>query len=350
MKLTINKARAVFKEYLTETGLKNNTIKTKLNYITVFLEYIREICNDIRDVKNENIRSFLNELETTISTRTKKEFSKRYKKGIFLTIQLFFKALYIKERILINPAVNINYEPKGVTKDKVILSEDEVNKLLDSIDGKKFINKCDRLIFELMYSSGLRIGEVLGLKKSDINFDESLILIRLGKFGIDRIVPVSDVAMILLKNFTRKMSKDRKIFTNSRGTGTVDPCTINKRLKKYLEEVDIDKKGVSNHSFRHSIATHLLNRGADLRYVQSLLGHESIETTVIYTHILDDKLKRIYRSYHPRENINYEEVDSNYLEDISSFEVILRKQKKIRDKRNSRDNKNMVKSSLNERK
>lgn len=186
----------------------------------------------------------------------------------------------------------------------------------------------------LMYSTGLRAGEALNLKVSDISFDDSLALIREGKFGKDRIVPVSQRAIGLLKEFIGKTSRNRYVFLSTLRANRLTVSAVNRRLSKYLKMISLNKKGVTSHSIRHSTATHLLNRGADLRYVQSLLGHESIETTVVYTHVLGDKIKREYRSHHPRENTYFEEVDESYLRDILELEESLIKQKLIREKRN----------------
>lgn len=337
MKLTIKKSKIIFKDYLTETGYKNSTIRTKMANILLFLNFITMKLNieDFRDVKSGNIISFLKELETMVSKRTNNFYSKRYKISLLITIKLFFKSLYIKGEIFLNPALDITYHPAGEIKEKVILTEEEIETFLDSIIIKSYKNKRDRAIFELMYSSGLRVGEVVNFKKSDINFEESLAHVRLGKFNKDRIVPVSDIAILLLKDFTKRMREEKLLFTNNKGL-KLSSNTVNKRLHHYLKESGIDKNGITCHSIRHSIATHLLNRGADLRYVQSLLGHESIETTVVYTHILGDKLKRIYKSHHPRENLYYEEADSKYLKSISEFEMVLFKQKVISKKKDRR--------------
>lgn len=322
MKLTVPKSREVFKSYLRDAGYKEKTIVTKMSYIKVFFSYIIDHTdiNDLREIKEEVITSFLSHLEKQKSHRTDKAYSKRYKINLFSCINLFFKALYIKEKLLFNPSRNIEYEPSGTIESKAIFTESEISMFLDSIQENSYLARRDRTIFELMYSSGLRPGEVVSVKLSDINFKESLLLIKQGKFGKDRIVPISKTAMIYLKKFTNKTSADNYIFRSTQRHGKLEVTSLNRRFKKYLKNIGLDDKGLTSHSIRHSTATHLLNRGADLDYVQSLLGHESAETTVVYTHLLGDKLKRTYKSYHPRENEYFEEVDSKYLKEISKLE------------------------------
>lgn len=335
MKLTVNKSKKLFAEYLKESGYKENTITTKLVNISVFLEFVFNTLSldDIRDVTAEDIKEFLKELECMVTKSTNQLFTRNFKTGIFLTMKLYFKALYIKELILFDPSLNIKYKPSGEIKEKVILSAQEMERLLDSIEGKTYIFKRDRALFELMYSSGLRAGEAVNLKKSDINLNESLAFIRLGKFGKDRIVPISEAALYFLKRIINRVNHDSYIFVGSQGSGKLSICAVNTRLKKYLKLAEIENEGVSSHSIRHSTATHLLDRGADLRYVQTLLGHESIETTVVYTHMVTEGLKRIYRSHHPRENQYYLEVDSDYLNNLESLKTSLLKQKAIRERK-----------------
>lgn len=335
MKLTVNKSRKVFKEYLKEVGYKESTILTKLSNLSVFLTFASFKLNtiDVREIISKDIKSFLLYLEKKTTLATGKLFSRSSKIAVFLTVKLFFKALYIKEQILFDPSVDIKYKPTGERKEKVILSVNEVSKFLDSIEGTTYIQRRDRALFELMYSSGLRSGEIVNLKRSDVNLKDSLVLIRLGKFGKDRLVPISVTAVYFLNKLIGRKKKDNYLFTGTQGSGKLGVSAVNRRFHHYMKLAGIDKKGVTSHSIRHSTATHLLDRGADLRYVQTLLGHDSIETTVVYTHIMSEGLKRIYKSHHPRENQHYLEVDSNYLKDLEILKGDKIRQNRIRDRR-----------------
>jgi integrase/recombinase XerD len=335
MKLTISLSKKLFREYLTDLGYKKRTKETKMAMLKVFMSYITTHFehNDLRNITADNIREFLKYIEKIKGERTGAPYSKRFKLMIFRVVQQFFKALYVKEKILIDPSTSIHYVSSGETHEKVIFTVDEITTFLDSIECKTYIQRRDRALFELMYSSGLRVGEIVNIRKSDINFIDSTVFIRLGKFSKDRVVPVCDTALYFLDKFSRRKRKDSYLFISSNATNKLSPSAINKRLHKYLQLIGIDKEGVTCHSIRHSTASHLLDRGADIRYVQTLLGHESIETTVVYTHLLTDSLKKIYKSYHPRENQTYTETDSDYLNALEELEKSIIKQKENKKRR-----------------
>jgi site-specific recombinase XerC len=184
-----------------------------------------------------------------------------------------------------------------------------------------------------MYSSGLRAGDITNLNVDDVDFEGRMVLLREGKFSKDRIVPISRVAAVFLKRYlTGRRRKTHILFTSFRGRRT-SVAAINKRCKKWMRESGVYRKGLCTHCIRHSTAVHLLSHGADLRYVQELLGHESIETTVTYTHDLHENIRRVYKSFHPRENSYFREVDEVYLERLQRFKAVLSKQKEISKKK-----------------
>ena len=180
----------------------------------------------------------------------------------------------------------------------------------------------DRTIYEFIYGSGLRVSEVLKVTQNDIDLDRKLVMIRQSKFSKDRIVPINEFTKKLLIEYLSMMdlkSKEEKIFKLSQ-------VTLGQRFREYLKSLNLYKERACLHSLRHSIATHLLCRGADVRYVQELLGHESIETTVIYTHTQYENIKKIYKSYHPRENDLFAEIDKKYLSDVEYLKKELTKE------------------------
>lgn len=170
-----------------------------------------------------------------------------------------------------------------------------------------------------MYSSGLRVSEVADLKIKEIDFSSRMLMVRNGKWGKDRVIPISIVASKFLQKYLvgRRNKKESFVFLGTRGR--LKGTSITERFITLIRRYEMDRPGLVTHSIRHSVATHLLESGAGIRYVQALLGHESIETTVRYTHMLYDNMKKIYKSYHPRENEYYKEVDSNYLLELEEF-------------------------------
>jgi len=303
----------LFEDYLKESGYKKSTIRSKLSFVDVFFRFVeKNNVQDVRDIDIEFIKRFVKHIEAVTSEKTEKPYGKRTKISLIGVVRLLFRSLYLKERIITNTLQGYSFKPAGAEIIRESMSEEEINNFLDSINPHTMLGLRDRAIFELMYSSGLRVSEVSGLNREDVDTKARMILLRQAKWDKDRIVPVSKVAMDFLLRYLsfRKMKTRKAVFMGNRGR--LKNQGINSRFKKWLKKAGITRKGLSLHSIRHSTATHLLAHGADLRYVQDLLGHESIETTVVYTHELFDNLKRIYKSYHPRENEYYREVEEGY--------------------------------------
>ncbi len=228
-------------------------------------------------------------------------------------IKHFYQYLY-KEKILDkNPAFNIQYQ-KQDKKIPTYLNIDEVYALLEYKDEN--IKKTeqfyrDNAILELIYSSGIRVSEVVGLNIEDIDFDENVMRIR-GKGSKERFVIFNDNAKKKLKNYLKirknvlkeKVNREfvTPVFTNLKGK-RITPRAIQMMIKDRAAKANINKK-VTPHVLRHSFASHLLNQGMDIRMIQSLLGHSSLSTTQIYTHISIDKLIEVYDKSHPKAGIN----------------------------------------------
>ena len=182
------------------------------------------------------------------------------------------------------------------------LTIDEVDKLLD-IDIKDYYDYRNKAMLELMYSSGLRVSELVNLKSHDIDFDNSAVRV-FGKGSKERVLPISDYALEAIKlyivNARIWLSKGKTseyLFLNNHGDNMTRQAFF-KILKNLAFEKGI-KTSFSPHTLRHSFATHLLERGADLRSIQELLGHSSISTTQIYTYLSSDKIDKNYHTYHP---------------------------------------------------
>ena len=219
-----------------------------------------------------------------------------------VSIKNYFKFLEKNNNIKYNPFEEIT-GLKTSKKLPRILSEDDVNNLLDITlnDAYSYRNKA---MLELMYSSGLRVSELLNLEVNNIDFNMNLVRV-FGKGSKERIVPIDDIATKYLDEYINRYrntllrNKESDIlFLNSRGD-KLSRQGFFKILKQIAKEKGI-KKELSPHTLRHSFATHLLNHGADLRSIQTMLGHENIETTQIYTHVSDNYIKENYDESHPR--------------------------------------------------
>jgi integrase/recombinase XerD len=319
-KLGLFEALLVFKKYLESVCYKEQSIETRLNEVEYFYEYLKSEhgLDDLRDVSSNEIKAYISHLHNTLSPRTHKPYAQNTVSQKTAAVRLLFKSLYVNELMLTNPAQDTSYTPKDDRGRREVMKEEELAEFLDGIDTHQRLGLRDRTCFELMYSSGLRCAEVANLKIGDIDFEKRLLLIRKSKFDKDRVVPISEVALSFLNKYlSGRKNKDEYVFTGNNGKLT--PNAVGHRFRDLLKRYGLERKHVSAHSVRHSTATHLLEHGAGVRYVQELLGHESIETTVRYTHMLYESLKRIYRSYHPRENEYFKEVDEDYIKKVEGF-------------------------------
>lgn len=327
--------QVVFKKYLAGSGYAPTSIANINHHIALFVRYLNESNLSIVGVKQDGIAAFIELLTTRESVRGM-GYSTATVTRIVSTLRIFFRYLYRHEYILTNPMDDFVPVVEGYEKPKEIFTREEMNCFLDSIDITTPDGRRNRAIFELMYSSGLRIAEVVKLDLADIDLNERILLVRQGKGGRDRFVPFSDVSGVFIRRY---IESDRRHYLKYAHGEDENALFLGRKgrlkvfmlrtviFKKILEDAGIEHKNLTPHSIRHSTATHLLEAGADVRYVQELLGHECIETTVKYTHLMIESLKRVYKTYHPRENQYYEEITGEYLEELEKMkqDVIVRR-------------------------
>jgi len=204
-----------------------------------------------------------------------------------------------------NPAKPLR-NPRRQRKLPHVLSNDEVGRLLLSPPAQQVAGLRDRAILETMYSAGLRVSELVALRDGDLDFDEQIIRVR-GKGRKERISPLGSYAIKAINAYIRQRVRDPQsdalgrnapVFVNRFGR-ILTTRSIGRMLEKYIATVGLDTR-TSPHTLRHSFATHLLDRGADIRSVQELLGHKSLATTQIYTHVSAANLRQVYEQAHPR--------------------------------------------------
>jgi len=223
------------------------------------------------------------------------------------TARSFFKFLHKEEIIDTNPTLNL-ITPKIEKKLPYFLYLQEVNKLIETPSRNKLSGIRDRAILEILYGTGIRVSELTNININDIDFNEKIIKV-LGKGSKERILPLSNPVIKAIQEYVEKrhlFNKDKSakiinenaLFLNRFG-GRLTARSIRRIIIKYIKIAGLNKK-LSPHVLRHSFATHLLGGGADLRSVQELLGHKSLSTTQIYTHITKERLKEIYQKSHPR--------------------------------------------------
>jgi integrase/recombinase XerD len=282
-----------------EKGLSQNSINAYINDITKLLDFLKINFKGVtpQRVKLAHLRSFVEWLNT-------KGVSPRTQARTISGIKSFFKYLLIEERINSDPT-SLLESPRIGRKLPDVLSVEEIDSLIFSVEVDKPEGQRNKAILETLYSCGLRVSELVGLKISNLFFEQGYIKID-GKSNKERLVPVSERAQneinIYLEGYrkTLKIAKDAEdiLFLNRRGQ-KLSRVMIFTIIKNLAAKVDLDKK-ISPHTFRHSFATHLIEGGADLRAVQEMLGHESILTTEIYTHLDRTHLKSTINQFHPR--------------------------------------------------
>lgn len=282
-----------------EKSLSQNSVSAYVNDINKLVQFLDLEYSKItpEKVKLAHLKAFVEWLNT-------KGVSPRTQARTISGIKSFFKYLLIEEKIHNDPT-SLLESPKIGRKLLDILSIEEIDLLIDSIDVSKAEGQRNRAMLETLYSCGLRVSELVNLKLTNLNFDQGFIKIE-GKGEKERLVPISKNAVEEITKYVEgyrkglNISKDcvNVLFLNRRGKklSRVMVFTI---VKGLAQKVGLGKK-ISPHTFRHSFATHLINGGADLRAVQEMLGHESILTTEIYTHLDKEYLKSTVQQFHPR--------------------------------------------------
>ena len=287
-----------FKSYLTiERSLSKNSIEAYIRDIEKFAIYAITLSINPVNIEREDIKNFLKEINNL-------GISARSQARIISGIKAFYKYLLLENYINNNPTELIE-SPKIGLKIPDILSLLEINQIIDSIDLSNNLGYRNKAIIEMLYSCGLRVSELINLKISNVQFSKGYIKI-LGKGNRERLAPIGgkalDALSIYINNhrnlrIVNKLDNDI-IFLNNRGS-KLTRVMIFLIIKKLVLKTDIRKK-ISPHTFRHSFATHMIEGGANLRAVQEMLGHQSITTTEIYTHLDKDYLRSNIIQFHPR--------------------------------------------------
>ena len=289
-----------FEDYLRlEKGLSANSINAYINDINKLLDFLKD---NFKGTTPQKVR--LNHLKSFVEWLNEKGVSPRTQARTISGIKSYFKYLLIEEKINSDPT-SLLESPRIGRKLPDILSIEEIDLLINSIDIEKPEGQRNKAILETLYSCGLRVSELVNLKMSNLFFDQGFIKVE-GKSNKERLVPISNRAIKEINKYIDGYRKTLKIvpgaqdilFLNRRGQ-MLSRVMIFTVIKTLAIQVNLNKR-ISPHTFRHSFATHLIDGGADLRSVQEMLGHESILTTEIYTHLDREYLKDTINQFHPR--------------------------------------------------
>jgi len=283
--------RSFLNYLLVDKGLSKNTVKAYEADITSFFRWLINKDLEYKNLQEEHINQYISFL-----------FQKKMKSSSVNRKISSIKSFYIflvKRNFIKNSPLNDVVTPKQEKYLPESMSEDEVDKLLNSPNVANKIENRDKAMIEMLYATGMRISELVNLKMTDVDMKRCVVKV-FGKGSKERLVPFGETALDSLKAYLseRVQSSSKEIFLSNRGK-KMTRVAFWQRVKIYLVRENL-KNSISPHTLRHAFATHLLNRGADLRSVQLLLGHSDLSTTQIYTHIAKQRLSDVLKKHHPR--------------------------------------------------
>ena len=283
--------RSFLNYLLVDKGLSNNTAKAYEADISSFFQWL-----DNEDLKYKNLQEdHINQYISFLFQRKMRSSSVNRKISSIKSFYIFL----VKRNFVKNSPLNDLVTPKQEKYLPESMSEAEVDKLLNSPDVANKIENRDKAMIEMLYATGMRISELVNLKITDVDMKRCVVKV-FGKGSKERLVPFGETALDSLKSYLndREQSSSKEIFLSNRGK-KMTRVAFWQRVKIYLIRENL-KNSISPHTLRHAFATHLLNRGADLRSVQLLLGHSDLSTTQIYTHIAKQRLSDVLKKHHPR--------------------------------------------------
>lgn len=269
----MDKKIALFIQLLEVKRYSVNSIDTYANAFRFFLNYFKGV--DVDTLKEKQIEHFINEQVV------KNKISISYQKHLVAAIKFWYNGVLGNKKEL-----NYLYPDRSEFKIPVVFSQQEVKKMIDVCDNLKH-----KAILATIYSCGLRLSELINLKIKDIDSASMIVIVKQGKGKRDRTVVLSEKLLILLRNYFTKYQPNEYLFEGQNG-GKYSERSVQLVVKQTIVKAKIDKLA-SVHTLRHSYATHLIEQGTDIRFVQELLGHKSINTTMIYTHLTDATKRKI---------------------------------------------------------
>lgn len=295
--ISANAELVTFLDYArVEKGLAANTLQSYRRDLSKFLEYLANTGKRLEEASRDDIRNFL-------GTLYRRGLSARSAARHLVSLRNFFRFLLKEGKMNADPTREIE-TPKIEQSLPKYLTTDEVDALLERPDIATPAGLRDKAMLELLYATGMRVSELLSLRWGD--FDAQLGIVRCqGKGSKERLIPVGKSALRAVEAYLEhgrskslKTPQSQNLFLNNRG-GPLSRVGFWKLLSRYGRGAGIATR-LTPHVVRHSFATHLLERGADLRSIQLMLGHSDISTTQIYTHVLKERLKQVYHAHHPR--------------------------------------------------
>ncbi len=303
-----------YKEQLKTKNYAIQTVQYKYASLGWFIDWVEERGIDrIEQITRPILQRYQRYLFYAMS-RSGKPLSIASQRNRLSAVRTWFKFLIRENLILYNPASELEMPKLEKRLPKHTLTAEEAELVLAQPNIETDTGIRDRAMLEVLYSTGIRRQEVINLAKQDLNVGAGILAVRQGKGKKDRFVPIGDRAMLWIEKYIDDVRVQHalprspdNLFLDETGR-TLDPHKVSRAVKKYVKQSKIDKVG-SCHLFRHTMATLMLENGADIRFIQQMLGHSMLSTTEIYTHVAIHKLKEIHTATHPAKIKNKDESD-----------------------------------------
>jgi integrase/recombinase XerD len=319
---------AFVSRYLEWMGVQNYSERTVTNR-ACYLKYVCRWCED-RGIRrpSEVTRAMLERYQRSLyyyrkENGTPLSFQSRHAR--LVAVRMFFKWLTRHNHILYNPASELELPRLEKRLPKHVLSESEAEQVINQTDVNDPLGIRDRAILETLYSTGMRRRELINLKLQDLDAERGTVMIRQGKGKKDRMLPIGERAVAWIGKYTRESRPlfavepdDGTLFLMSKG-GPIAPARLSQLVHDYIEASRVGKQG-SCHLFRHTMATVMLEHGADIRFIQEMLGHAELSTTQIYTQVSIRKLKEVHTQTHPAARLESKKSREDRKKDLSNKE------------------------------
>lgn len=292
-----------FLEWLKVRNFATTTIRSRRDDLLKFIEWSEaRTLNDVREIGRREMESYQRWL-AYYRRADDQLLNVESQLRMLSSIKVFFRWLCRRQLINTDPSIDLELPKVGKRLPKAILSEREIEQVLQQPNLNTMVGIRDRAIMETFYSTGIRRSELVGLKLKDLDIDRGMLSVKVGKGAKDRVIPIGERALKWIEKYVKEVrdrlcAKEEEILFVSREGRPLATRGMGNLVRRYIDAAQIGKPGAC-HLFRHTCATLMLEGGADIRYIQKLLGHESLETTQIYTRVSDRKLKEVHSETHP---------------------------------------------------
>jgi integrase/recombinase XerD len=303
---SLNEFARKYCEHLTVLGYAAGTVKAELFFLNRFFKYLSEInVAELAAVTRDIMRDYQVYLYEEINFKGEPN-GVAYQNNNLRSVKAFFRFLKENDYLPGDPAKDITYAKTPKRLPRSILSGPEAKKVIHAPNTKTILGYRDRAILEVLYSTGIRRAEVISLLLTDVDYQDGLVRVNSGKGNKDRVVPIGKIACRYIENYIKAIRPElvrdpynNHLFLSMKGS-RLSKSVVGEIVKRYGKKSKV-KKNITPHTFRHTCATLMLRNKANIRHIQELLGHSSLESTQVYAHVSITDLKEVHSKCHPRE-------------------------------------------------